>query len=629
MTKIEKEILQLEIKEKSPLMLEILNYLFPENRTFGVVFANPKKSNLALWIGEFTEKKKRIVSGVFNDKGAVLKSVFNLDSVVFPEGTFVSLNELDPKNRTNINERLYANDLMIDDKEIRRLSNIFVNVNPVRPVNLSSTDEEKENALRIANSIKNDMVISGWPEPLVADIGNGVGLVYKIDLLNAQEGLRLIETGFEVVCEGYSSDEVDVSVVYSPCSQIPLLGTWVREGEDLPNRPHRLSSLISVPSEPKPISQEQLESLIKPAANPSTETAITTSEGQTASDEEELPEIAAHFQPEGKTLSGEDIIRMEIPIESPVIIENMIVQREITSLYSSQDNGKSVLALNIALAVGSPIAESVFGFRIINHCNCLFVNTQSLVQDIKNRIFLMCTNNVALQMGIDKIHYLASLDDDIRLSEPNLLIPEFVNLIIENAIATQSKVIIYDNVADIINAESSVSIRKSLNRIKSICDKTNTAAVLVHSENMNTSSKVGNEIYQTSDNSFTIGLSKNFNGCLTLRCDKSRHNAKPGAVDIEMNSQLTFERVAPLVSSGKPGNKQVNRSIVDTNMITSTLNDLGGVVSKQMTLIEAVAELTGASQSKIRNTITEAVDLGLIVESQNPNSKRDKIYQVA
>ena len=173
---------------------------------------------------------------------------------------------------------------------------------------------------------------------------------------------------------------------------------------------------------------------------------------------------------------------MQLPEESPVIVQNMIVQREITSISSTQDNGKSVLAVNLALAVASSLIDDIFGYQIDKHCNSLFLNSQSIITNIRDRISKMCTNNIALQAGIERIHYLALDGHEIRIVGRKLSEAEFLDIISDNIIKSNAKVVIYDHVTDFMDSGDSVEIRKNLARIRKLTDRTNTAAVVIHSD---------------------------------------------------------------------------------------------------------------------------------------------------
>jgi hypothetical protein len=621
MTKFEQEVFEGELRQKTPSMIDELKFLYNDRDTFGVVFVNPKNASSAHWIGDFNNSKKKVVSGFFDDQSVALKSVLKIDDVALPEGIFVTLNGHQGAKWPKINERLYANDLMLEDGAFERISNIFVDISPVSPENLSATEKEKGYAMAIAETISNDMLANNWPEPMFGDTGNGASLVYKTDLENSLESIQLIERGFEGACEAYATDAVNVAVRYAGTALVPLMGAWVRVGEDLPNRPHRMSKVISIPSVVKTISKKMLESLI-----PGESITQTPTESAKQGKNEEAIKVEKITRPglKATVLSGKDILQFKLPNESAAIIENFVVKREITSISSSQDNGKSVLAINLALAIGSPLIDNVFGYQVHNHCNSLFLNSQSIITNIRDRISKMCVNNIALQAGIENVHYLALDENEIRIVGRKLSENELMDIITDNIFKSNSQVVIYDHVTDFMDSENPVAIRKNISKIQTIADRTNTAAVVIHSEETNVSSPIGNEIYRNVDNVFNISYSSNNGGLLIFKCEKARNFDKPEPIAIEMNQNLIFQKIELKL----PKNKQV-RQQVDTNTIVDALKELGGVVQKQAILIDKVVAEAGVSQSTVRKLIMEGVNQGLIIEQQSPISGRDKSYNLA
>ena len=58
-----------------------------------------------------------------------------------------------------------------------------------RPSGISATDAEKAAAKKKASEIYGFLKERDWPEPVVADSGNGYHLDYRVDLPAADDGL--------------------------------------------------------------------------------------------------------------------------------------------------------------------------------------------------------------------------------------------------------------------------------------------------------------------------------------------------------------------------------------------------------------------------------------------------------
>ena len=152
MTKIEQEVFEDELRKKTSSMIDEMKYLYNDGDAFGIAFENPKTTSSAHWIGDFSNNKRKIVSGFFDDQSIALKSVLKIDDVAHPEGILVTLNGQQKAKWPQINKRLYANDLMVEDQSFSRLSNILVDIIPVIPENLSATEEEKGYAISDSGS---------------------------------------------------------------------------------------------------------------------------------------------------------------------------------------------------------------------------------------------------------------------------------------------------------------------------------------------------------------------------------------------------------------------------------------------------------------------------------------------
>jgi len=144
-----------------------------------------------------------------------------------------------------------------------------IDFDPVRPAGVSSTDEEKEHALRRAHEVYTDLRERGWPEPVAADSGNGAHLLYAVDLPNDANSLALVRGALEALSFKFSDGAVSVDTTTSNAARIwKLYGTTARKGDSTDERPHRASRLLKVPDERAEISREQLEALAASTPGP-------------------------------------------------------------------------------------------------------------------------------------------------------------------------------------------------------------------------------------------------------------------------------------------------------------------------------------------------------------------------
>jgi P4 family phage/plasmid primase-like protien len=101
---------------------------------------------------------------------------------------------------------------------------------------------------------------AGWPEPVVADSGNGWHLLYKIDL-PADDG-GLVERILKALAKRFDTDAVTVDTsVFNPSRITKLYGTVSKKGDHTPNRPWRRSKIVSIPASIDTVPVDLLESL--------------------------------------------------------------------------------------------------------------------------------------------------------------------------------------------------------------------------------------------------------------------------------------------------------------------------------------------------------------------------------
>ena len=164
-----------------------------------------------------------------------------------------------------------------DDDVVRRRW-LPIDCDAVRKSNISSTDEEHKAALELADQIRNGLASVGWPQPIMLDSGNGAQLLYRIDLPAKDDGL--VQNVIASIAAA-STDKVHVDLtVFNPARIWRLPGTMNCKGDSIPNRPHRMANIVSVPDEVRVVSRELLVAAVGgEAAEPQTHVEAPSSSG--------------------------------------------------------------------------------------------------------------------------------------------------------------------------------------------------------------------------------------------------------------------------------------------------------------------------------------------------------------
>lgn len=148
------------------------------------------------------------------------------------------------------------------DNDISGYDWLMVDLDPVRPTDTSSTDEQIELAKKAGNEVFKFMSNIGFERPLCAFSGNGVHLLYKVFLKSDESNKSMIQKCLKVLDMYFSNDDVKIDVTnHNPARVCKLYGTLAQKGSNTQERPHRMSYIVSCPEEIKSTDKVYLEKL--------------------------------------------------------------------------------------------------------------------------------------------------------------------------------------------------------------------------------------------------------------------------------------------------------------------------------------------------------------------------------
>jgi hypothetical protein len=205
-------------------------------------------------------------SGYFDDHTLLAEQVEALDGDPSVAGIYVTLNDVNPallaRRANRIKLRLSRKDATTADADILRRRWFPVDIDPVRPSGVSSTDEEHDAALAAAERIAAYLAEQGFPAPIRADSGNGAHLLYRIDLPNDEAATEVVKGALVALDALFSNETVTVDTANHNAARIwKLYGTTSRKGDNTPERPHRRAKILAVPEEVAVVPMERLEHL--------------------------------------------------------------------------------------------------------------------------------------------------------------------------------------------------------------------------------------------------------------------------------------------------------------------------------------------------------------------------------
>jgi P4 family phage/plasmid primase-like protien len=205
-------------------------------------------------------------SGYFTDSTALARCAEALDTDPAVQGIYVTLNEVNPallaRRANRIKMHLSRSDATTGDADIIRRRWLPIDIDPVRPGGVSSTDIEHDRALGKSDEIAEWLAGLGFPGPVRGDSGNGAHLLYRIDLPNDESSKNLVKQCLVTLDVLFSDPLVSVDAANYNTGRIwKLYGTMARKGDHTAERPHRRSRILSVPDSLHVVMAEQLHNL--------------------------------------------------------------------------------------------------------------------------------------------------------------------------------------------------------------------------------------------------------------------------------------------------------------------------------------------------------------------------------
>jgi hypothetical protein len=189
-----------------------------------------------------------VVAGYFDNFSTMAAAICQADAKYRAGGVYYVINKIDPALLGRAYNRLkeHAEHTTADNNVLGRRW-LPIDLDPVRPVGISSSDEEHAAAIHRAWLIADDMQ-KEWGRPIIADSGNGAHLLYRIELANDREGLAFVSGALAELDRRYSDHAVKVDVTSANAARIwKAYGTVARKGDSIPDRPHRMSRILEVP----------------------------------------------------------------------------------------------------------------------------------------------------------------------------------------------------------------------------------------------------------------------------------------------------------------------------------------------------------------------------------------------
>lgn len=222
----------------------------------------------ALEVSTRDYRRPHTASGYFDDREALVAAAADLS--LHAKGIYIIPNPVNAALLARAMNRVRAvtdRDSLTGDASVHARRWLLIDGDPRRPAGISSTDGEHALAIERVRQIRETLAAEGWPDPLLADSGNGGHLLYPIALPRDDGGV--VKRVLEALAFRFDDEAVLIDqTVFNPARLWKLYGTIARKGDSTPDRPHRLARILEAPSALTPVDRELLVGLAATAPEP-------------------------------------------------------------------------------------------------------------------------------------------------------------------------------------------------------------------------------------------------------------------------------------------------------------------------------------------------------------------------
>ena len=189
---------------------------------------------------------KRTFSGYFTDAETAIRELRRQD--LRGCNVYATLNRLNPAcyDREQKDRFVGKPKATTADGDVTDFRVLMVDIDPRRPSGTSSSDAELQAAKDVGNRVFTFMRQLGFSKPILAYSGNGVHLLYRIDIPNTDENKRLVKTCLQALDMLFSNKTVAVDTSnFNPARVCKLVGSLAQKGSNSKDRPHRMATMLS------------------------------------------------------------------------------------------------------------------------------------------------------------------------------------------------------------------------------------------------------------------------------------------------------------------------------------------------------------------------------------------------
>jgi hypothetical protein len=180
-------------------------------------------------------------SGYFDDIGLFCEAVKKGEALRH-DGIYFTLQVIDPRLLARSFNRLKVGELTTADNNVIAYRWLPIDVDPVRPSGISSSDSELQEALTLRDTVSKWIIDNlHFPKPIKAMSGNGGHALFGLsDLPANKDNTIYIKNILDELAQRFNTDKVTIDTkVFNPARIWKLYGTTASKGDELPSNQYR------------------------------------------------------------------------------------------------------------------------------------------------------------------------------------------------------------------------------------------------------------------------------------------------------------------------------------------------------------------------------------------------------
>lgn len=190
------------------------------------------------------------LSGYFEDADTLIDAL-KMSDTRRNENVYITLNRIDKALASRQQANCFMKNVTptTSDGDVIGYKFLMIDLDPERAKGVSSSEEELEAARQLGRTIFKYMKATGWNDPIIAESGNGVHLLYQISI-KADGRSETVKACLAALDAMFSTDAVKVdTTTFNPARICKLYGTLAKKGANTADRPHRMSRIIYEPQQ--------------------------------------------------------------------------------------------------------------------------------------------------------------------------------------------------------------------------------------------------------------------------------------------------------------------------------------------------------------------------------------------